>query len=1290
VSWYTSNPSAAEFEISTAAELRGLAVLVNDVVPTRFGSKTVKLANDIDLGGENFTPIGKDLTYSFEGIFDGQGHTISGLSVSEAQYAGLFGYFGSNLGGQIKNVNVIASKIRAAITSTSNSYAGGLAGYYASAQPIQNCSVYADSIIASANSSDAHAGGLAGYLLVPSTNNTMSIENSYANANVFATTSSYYAYAGGLAGYEYGNSIGNGIAIENSHSSGSVFGKGRSSYSGGLIGYIDNRVAASIVNSHSTSNVSAINTSTMSANYLYSGGLVGFNYSGAITIANSYSAGNVFAIGTDNSGNSSAYSGGLIGNNGSVPLHNIANSYSIGDIFARVSGTGVQNSYSGGLIGYEQPNNGIEITNSYAGGNISGEVIDAANPSKTPFLGGIFGRYAYHTTSSFTSVYYNSDAVGKAAGTVCSGSTCDDPILGIAGISGKSAAALKTQATFTGWDFASTWGIAEAYSMPFLRAEANNLFSWISSKSYIYTGSPIKPEPKIWSKSNATLLTKGTDYALVYGENKNAGTGTITVTGIGAYAGLSDFISFSIEKKELTVSSAQVTAKTYDGTTDAAITGATLQGVCGSDDVALANLTGTFASENAGTGISVEPHFSLSGNDIGNYTLTLPALAGNIAAKPLATDAIQQPIPKQIYNGGLAITPTLVVKNGSITLVEDADYTVYYSNNTALGTATASATGIGNYTGTRTVEFEIASSHIPFAETFENGENGWVFVNGTQANKWIIGTDTYNGGSYSAYISSNGWENRYAGSTSTTHLYKDIVFPESSVDFTLTYYFKGVGELYSGKDYDYMVLKYRETSSAPTAGTSSAGTHLDSIRGLSSWTKRTVSLPATAFSGKTMRLVFTWKNDNATQNQPPAAIDDIDIRIDPSSVSSPTLASKTHNSITINPVAPPVSGQEVEYARNTANSVPSSSWQTALSFENLSANTTYYIFARAKQNENYAAGKASAALSATTNTPPTLTVPFIETFESGANNWVLVNGSQTNKWVIGTNVSYSGSRSAYISNSILNTNEYTITSRSIVHLYRDITFPTSTKSFNLTFWLKGMGEETWDYMTVRYSNTSSTPTEGSESGTLLAGYWGNSSWSKKEITLPAATFSGKTMRLIFTWKNDDSGGTQPPAAIDDISIYVSGDTPPTPPTGSSSSLASSSSSSTLSSSSSSSTLGSSSSNVASSSSSSVLSSSSSSTLGSSSSSGSATPVLLTRIATANSAIAAKSSIVLQVQSNAHLQIYDLSGKLQKTLNFKSGVYNVPLGYLPKGMYIANVKFGNGDTHTLRIAQMNAL
>ena len=86
-------------------------------------------------------------------------------------------------------------------------------------------------------------------------------------------------------------------------------------------------------------------------------------------------------------------------------------------------------------------------------------------------------------------------------------------------------------------------------------------------------------------------------------------------------------------------------------------------------------------------------------------------------------------------------------------------------------------------------------------------------------------------------------------------------------------------------------------------------------------------------------------------------------------VSAPTLASKTANSITINAVTAPTNGQTVEYACERGSTPPADGWQPGIEFTGLIANTTYYIFARAAENANYLLGAASLPLSVTTDQP---------------------------------------------------------------------------------------------------------------------------------------------------------------------------------------------------------------------------------------------------------------------------------------------------------------------------------
>ena len=112
ISWFTANPGASTFYISTEAHLQGLSELVNrQNNPVSFKGKTIILNADITLA-EKHIPIGDyskvgatSIYRTFNGIFNGNRKTISNLSVTgEYKYAGLFGYIEKD--GKIINLTV--------------------------------------------------------------------------------------------------------------------------------------------------------------------------------------------------------------------------------------------------------------------------------------------------------------------------------------------------------------------------------------------------------------------------------------------------------------------------------------------------------------------------------------------------------------------------------------------------------------------------------------------------------------------------------------------------------------------------------------------------------------------------------------------------------------------------------------------------------------------------------------------------------------------------------------------------------------------------------------------------------------------------------------------------------------------------------------------------------------------------------------------------------------------------------------------------------------------------------
>lgn len=67
-----------------------------------------------------------------------------------------------------------------------------------------------------------------------------------------------------------------------------------------------------------------------------------------------------------------------------------------------------------------------------------------------------------------------------------------------------------------------------------------------------------------------------------------------------------------------------------------------------------------------------------------------------------------EPIADQVETGS-AIEPTLTVTLDGNTLTAGTDYAVTYSDNTGVGTATATIVGINGYSGTKSVTFNIVS-----------------------------------------------------------------------------------------------------------------------------------------------------------------------------------------------------------------------------------------------------------------------------------------------------------------------------------------------------------------------------------------------------------------------------------------------------------------------------------------------------------------------------------------------------------------------------------------------------
>lgn len=165
--------------------------------------------------GEGWQPIGNS-TVTFTGVYDGDGHTISGLYIyrPDSNHQGLFGRIE---GAEIVNLGLIDVYIRA------GEFVGGLCGTASNGATIKICYV-----VGLVEGTDKYVGGLAGY-----------IYNSLIN-NCYSTISVYRErHVGGLIGRNYRGQI------VNCYSTGKTIG---STAVGGLVGSIDTGQGYSDVN----------------------------------------------------------------------------------------------------------------------------------------------------------------------------------------------------------------------------------------------------------------------------------------------------------------------------------------------------------------------------------------------------------------------------------------------------------------------------------------------------------------------------------------------------------------------------------------------------------------------------------------------------------------------------------------------------------------------------------------------------------------------------------------------------------------------------------------------------------------------------------------------------------------------------------------------------------------------------------------------------------------------------------------------------------------------------------
>lgn len=178
---------------------------------------------------------------------------------------------------------------------------------------------------------------------------------------------------------------------------------------------------------------------------------------------------------------------------------------------------------------------------------------------------------------------------------------------------------------------------------------------------------------------------------------------------------------------------------------------------------------------------------------------------------------------------------------------------------------------------------------------------------------------------------------------------------------------------------------------------------------------------------------------------------------------------------------------------------------------------------------------------------------YSQNFETN-NDWTFVQGT-TNYWTRGTAAHSGGNYGLYITNGSTNANysynNYTTRTAAVSYAYKEFSFEAGTYTISYDWRAFGevssYGSTVYDYLRVVLAPASATLTANSLNDNLsnnsvpsgwtaldAGALYNSSSWGSNNREFSITTAG--SYKVIFVWRNDNSSGTQPPAAIDNISI----------------------------------------------------------------------------------------------------------------------------------------------------------
>ena len=236
--------------ITTAADLVAFANEVSSGTSPYRGS-TVTLDADLDLSKVDFPGIGKTggNNYCFRGVFEGNGHVISGMNLasSDSKYLGFFNCLN---GGSVKDLVIDSS------CSVTNGYGS--------------------------ESETNYAGGIAAYVFSGLSNSKMEILNCVNMAAV--TGAGTYSRVGGIAGYVY--ALSSPVSVMNCANLGDIIHPEtteKTATIGGIVGWLNSENSQNF-----SSVVNCVNMGYIRTGAPNSGGVVGENTNSYNVVESNY------------------------------------------------------------------------------------------------------------------------------------------------------------------------------------------------------------------------------------------------------------------------------------------------------------------------------------------------------------------------------------------------------------------------------------------------------------------------------------------------------------------------------------------------------------------------------------------------------------------------------------------------------------------------------------------------------------------------------------------------------------------------------------------------------------------------------------------------------------------------------------------------------------------------------------------------------------------------------------------------------------------------------------------